>query len=145
MKFKINRNCDDCTACCDGRLLLDVFDKKYVGEPCHFVEPGKGCKIYKHRPKNPCQAFECGWLKDKTFKYPGWLKPNKSGFIILDWKKTKTGIPYTIIVAGRDGYDKEALLWLIEYGNHNNINLEFILQGSKKYIGSKEFRNCFKR
>ena len=78
MKFKINRNCDDCTACCDGRLLLDIFDKKYVGEPCHFVEPGKGCKIYKHRPKNPCQAFECGWLKDKTFKYPGWLKPNKS-------------------------------------------------------------------
>ena len=145
MEFEIKRKCGDCTACCDGRLALNIFGKTTVGEPCHYLAEGVGCTIYKNRPKNPCKSFECSWLKDKTFKYPEWLKPNKSGFIILDWKKTKTGIPYIIAVAGRDSYNQEALLWLVEYGNQNDINIEFILQGSKKYIGSKEFRNCFKR
>jgi hypothetical protein len=145
MQFKVTRECGSCTACCDGRLLLDIFGKKWVGRPCHYLKKNKGCTIYKHRPDNPCKQFSCGWLKDSKYKYPEWLKPNKSGFLLMDWKKTKTGIPYTIAVAGKEGYNEESMLWLIEYCNHNNVNLELILQGSKKYIGSKEFRNCFKR
>ena len=139
MRLKTKRQCGDCTACCDGRLVLDIFGKRYSGRSCHYV--GKtGCTIYKYRPKNPCRTFNCGWLKDEDFKYPGFLKPNKSGFILLDWKKTKNGIPFIIAVAGRDGYSQEAFLWLIDYCSENDLNIEFIMQNTKHYIGSKEFK-----
>ena len=144
MKFKTNRQCGSCIACCDGRLVLDIFNTKRVGEPCHYVSD-KGCTIYKHRPKDPCRIFECGWLRDKEYKYPAWLNPDKSGLLLMDWKKTKSGIPYIIAVAGREGYNKEALIWLVDYCNSKDLNIEFILQGSKHYFGTKAFRKEFKK
>ena len=139
MRLKVKKQCGDCTACCDGRLVLDIFGKRYSGRPCHYV--GKtGCSIYKHRPKNPCRTFNCGWLKDEHFTYPEFLKPNKSGFILMDWKKTKTGIPFIIAVAAREGYNNDAFLWLIDYCGENNLNIEFIMNKTKHYIGSKEFK-----
>jgi hypothetical protein len=143
MRLKVKRQCGDCTACCDGRMVLDIFGKRYSGRPCHYVGE-KGCTIYKHRPNDPCRIFNCGWLRDKDFKYPEFLKPNKSGFILLDWKKTKTGIPFIIAIAGRDGYSNEALFWLLDYCSENNLNIEFMLQKTKHYIGSKEFRDYYK-
>lgn len=143
--MKSKRSCDGCIACCDGRLKLHVHGNEWVGRPCQFVKKGVGCSIYKDRPKNPCVVFQCSWLKDDNYMYPEWLKPDKSNLLIMDWKKTKTGIPYVIAVSGRDGYDKESMLWLIEHCNKRNLNLELILQGSKHYIGSKEFRKFFKK
>ena len=64
----------------------------------------------------------------------------------MDWKKTKSGIPYIIAIANKDlGYSNDAVFWLINYCNNNNLNIEFILQGVKHYIGSKEFKKYFKR
>ena len=145
MNLKRTRSCDGCTACCDGRLSTNVFGRKTVGQPCHYLGENK-CSIYKHRPKDPCKIFECSWLKDKHFKYPEWLKPDKSGLLLMDWKKTKSGIPYIIAIANKDlGYSNDAVFWLINYCNNNNLNIEFILQGVKHYIGSKEFKKYFKR
>ena len=139
MKFKHNRSCGDCTACCDGRLVLNIFGKRFTGRPCHYLT-NEGCSIYKHRPKDPCKTFNCGWLKDENFKYPEWLKPNKSGLIILDWKKTKSGIPFICVVANGDNYDKKSLLWLIDYCSDNDLNIEFLVGNDKHHMGSKEFR-----
>ena len=136
--MKKTRKCDGCTACCDGRLLLKVFGHKWVGRPCQF-KTDKGCGIYEHRPQNPCKNYRCEWLKDTDFTFPEFLKPDQSGFV-MNMMKTKSGIPYLRAVAGRDGYDKEALLWLVDYGNENKINLRFILQGSKYSFGTKDFR-----
>ena len=147
MPLKTKRHCGDCIACCDGRLVLDIFGKRLIGRPCHYVS-NKGCTIYKHRPKNPCKTFNCGWLRDEHFKYPAFLKPNRSGFILMDWKKTKKGIPFIIAISGKDGYSNEAFLWLIDHCNKENLNIEFILQTpykSKHYIGSKEFRDYYKK
>jgi len=147
MPLKTKRHCGDCIACCDGRLVLDIFGKRLIGRPCHYVS-NKGCTIYKHRPKNPCKTFNCGWLRDEHFKYPAFLKPNNSGFLLMDWKKTDTGIPFIIAISGKDGYSNEAFLWLIDYCNKENLNIEFILQTpykSKHYIGSKEFRDYYKK
>ena len=146
MEFEVKRQCGDCTACCDGRLSLNIFGNKWVGRPCHYLAEGVGCTIYKNRPQSPCKTFECGWLKDKTFKYPEWLKPNKSGFILMDWKRTKTKIPYIIAIANKDEeFKTDAVFWLMNYCDENNINIEFILQGAKYYFGSKEFKKFFER
>ena len=146
MKFKTHRKCGDCTACCDGRLSTTIFGYKSVGRPCHYLKEGQGCSIYKHRPKDPCKVFECGWLKDKHFKYPEFLKPNISGLLLMDWKKTKSGIPYIIAVANKNQkYNNDAVFWLLNYCNDNDLNIEFILQGVKYYIGSKEFKKYFKK
>ena len=136
--MKKTRECDGCTACCDGRLMLSIFGHKWVGRPCQF-KSDKGCSIYEHRPKEPCQTYRCEWLKDTDFTFPEFLKPDQSGFV-MNMMKTKSGIPYLRAVAGRDGYEKEAMLWLIDYGNENKINLRFILQGSKYSFGTKDFR-----
>ena len=136
--MKKTRECDGCTACCDGRLLLKVFGHTWVGRPCQF-KTDKGCGIYEHSPKDPCQNYRCEWLKDTDFTFPEFLKPDQSG-VVMNMMKTKSGIPYLRAVAGRDGYDKEALLWLVDYGNENKINLRFILQGSKYSFGTKDFR-----
>ncbi len=136
------RECDGCTACCDGRLLLKIFGNKWVGRKCQF-NTGTGCAIYEDRPHEPCKTFECEWLKDTNFTFPEFLKPDQSGFV-LNRGKTKSGILYLRAVASRDGYDNEALLWLIDYGDKNNINLRFILQGSKYSFGTKAFRKEMK-
>ena len=136
------RECDGCTACCDGELILHIHGKRYAGRPCQFNN-GSGCTIYKDRPHNPCKTFKCSWLKDEDYTFPEWLKPNKSGFIIMD-KKTENGIPYKLIVTSKKGHDEDALLWLITWGNENNINLKFLFPRVKHHIGSKEFRDFYK-
>jgi len=146
MKFEVNRKCGNCTACCDGRLALDIHGKQYVGRPCHYLAENRGCTIYKNRPHNPCKTFECGWLKDKTFKYPEWLKPDECGFILMDWKKTKNNIPYIIAIANKDKeFKTDAVFWLMDYCNSNDLNIEFILQGAKYYFGSKEFKKYWNK
>ena len=143
MLLKVKRQCNGCTACCAGELSLDIFSEKYIGRPCQFLGE-KGCTIYEDRPHKPCKTFECEWLKDKDYTFPEWLKPNKSG-LILKWKRTKTNIKYIMIIPSKDGYSNEAFLWLVDYANQNSINLEVLFSSKKWHIGSKEFRNFFKK
>ena len=37
MEFEVKRQCGDCTACCDGRLALNIFGKKIVAVTCDIT------------------------------------------------------------------------------------------------------------
>jgi hypothetical protein len=50
-----------------------------------------------------------------------------------------------MIIPSKDGYSNEAFLWLVDYANQNSINLEVLFSRKKWHIGSKEFRNFFKK
>ena len=74
------RECDGCTACCDGELILNIYGKRYAGRPCQFNN-GSGCTIYEDRPHNPCKTFECTWLRDTKYVFPEWLKKQKTVYL----------------------------------------------------------------
>jgi len=139
--IKSERQCGTCTKCCQGHLVLDIFGKRWSGRPCQFVGDN-GCTIYEDRPKNPCKVFKCEWLKDTDYVFPEWLQPNKSGFMLM-WKKNKE-IPYLLAVKCGE-IDEKSLLWLMTFVNENNINLEILTPGKKHRIGSKQYRNYYKK
>tara|TARA_R110001606_G_scaffold338829_1_gene486884 strand:- start:2643 stop:3065 length:423 start_codon:yes stop_codon:yes gene_type:complete len=137
-----NRECGDCTQCCQGNLVLKIFDQRWTGRPCQFVGE-KGCTIYKDRPKDPCKDFKCGWLGDTDYVFPEWMKPDKSGLILM-WKK-RNSIPYLLAVHCKSGTNVEALLWLFTWVDDNNVNLEILGQRQKHLVGTKEFKNSYKK
>jgi len=80
------RQCNQCTACCEGRLDGKVYDKYFQpGRSCYFMFE-TGCSIYENQPENPCKSYQCEWLNNSDI--PEWLKPNLSKVIITkkQWK-----------------------------------------------------------
>jgi len=76
-----NRNCNGCTACCDGWLAGKVNEHYfYPGKKCYYVTEN-GCSIYDDRPENPCKNFRCGWIIDK--EVPEWMKPSTIQAMII--------------------------------------------------------------
>lgn len=133
----MNRNCNECTKCCEGWLTGNVNGKSfYPGKPCHFVEIGKGCAIYDKRPKDPCITFECAWKQSDDF--PEWMKPSKCDAIIT-YSLTKNKIKYINVVEAGKPLDSKVLSWIIEYALENNKNLKWTVEGGSHWIGSTEF------
>jgi hypothetical protein len=82
-----DRNCDGCTACCDGWLAGKVNEHYfYPGKKCYYVTDN-GCSIYNIRPEMPCRNFSCGWLIDKDV--PEWMKPSNIQAIILSTRNNE--------------------------------------------------------
>lgn len=75
------RNCQPCTACCEGHLELgDELAPNNANEGCsHCVQ--NGCTIYADRPQVPCQTFECLWLTANS-PLPDWMRPDESRVIV---------------------------------------------------------------
>ncbi len=71
------RECGGCTECCHS-LGVPEFGKKSQ-EACRFAVCGKGCTVYRVRPKS-CRTFECLWKQ-------GWFseaeRPDQSGVIFV--------------------------------------------------------------
>jgi hypothetical protein len=44
---------------------------------------GSGCDDYLKRPVNPCQLFECAWVKDGS-KLPDNFRPDMSGALVIE-------------------------------------------------------------
>ena len=94
-----DRNCGDCTACCDGWLSAATLEMR-PGKPCKN-RCDAGCGIYEDRPEDPCRLFRCGWLQGVLPDDESW-RPDKSGAILLTgrgptgwksaWRLVPTGI-----------------------------------------------------
>jgi hypothetical protein len=122
------RQCQPCTACCDGWLKISVFDVPVLpGKPCpHSMGPvtkdgGGGCKIYAERPHDPCINFQCGWVKGNTggdaseVVLPDWMQPHLAKVIVLpNWATWRT---FPVDLAMPVGYrvPAKALKWLQEH------------------------------
>lgn len=132
------RSCENCTKCCEGYLSGTVKNIPfYKGKPCHFVEIGVGCTIYKERPKDPCIKYSCQWLINENI--PDWMKPNKINAIINLRLTEKNKIPYLEIIEAGETLNEKTITWLIDYCSKKNINFFWEKNGKTYYIGNKNF------
>jgi hypothetical protein len=140
-----NRECNDCTMCCQGFLPVQVYEyQASEGNPCHFVEPGGcggGCKIYDNRPEI-CQQYVCAWLQFPV-TFPEWMQPSKSD-VILTFRKvsnTNGGDPW-VYLQMKEGYNTvraEVLNWVIRFAMSNGYNLEYQVCGQWYHQGDTEW------
>lgn len=138
------RSCDGCTACCEGWLSANIHGHDmYPGKPCHFVSLGKGCTIYKDRPKNPCVGYQCAWIADEDNFLPEWLKPSESGIIITprNWnvKGQKQQLTYWNVTETGKEMSATILFWLITFAEQNNISMEISVNKITHVRGPPEF------
>ena len=75
------RICGECTACCDGWLVNESMGLR-PGNACSHCSV-KGCQIYDDRPEEPCQVFDCAWLKG-DLELAEHDRPDLSGFILIE-------------------------------------------------------------
>jgi hypothetical protein len=132
----VNRECGDCTACCDGWLKSTIYGHEMrPGVRCHFVQDG-GCTIYETRPDSPCRQFECGWV-DPESPFPDSFKPTKLGIIIV--KTTWRGQPaYRLAHAGRD-LNVSELDWMMNFSRQTNRPFFYEQRGETVGYGPAAF------
>lgn len=139
-----DRECDGCTACCEGWLSGEALGKRFFpGQPCHWMNCN-GCTVYEHRPP-VCSDFICAW-KGNHF-LPEWFKPTESN-VICRWKTWKPiedcepedrgGVYLTVCEAGKQ-IDPKCLTWLNNYAQAGLLNYKYQVQGRWHWMGSKEF------
>jgi len=125
------RECQPCTACCDGWLQIQVNGVPvYPGRPCPH-STGSGCNDYAHRPLDPCVHFICGWRMNGS-PLPEWMKPNNAKVIVLFNQHTWRGLPVDVAVPVGKRIPPRALQWLQQFAESNNRMLlysEQIVEG----------------
>jgi hypothetical protein len=105
------RQCEPCTACCDGWLKIEVYGHQIDrGAPCPF-STGQSCKIYQQRPQDPCREFICGWRAHNS-PLPEWMRPDKAGMILLAANFSWQGHPVDVAVRVGERPKNKALEWL---------------------------------
>lgn len=129
------RQCDGCTACCEGWLSGEAYGHKFwPGRKCDFCL-SRGCEIYEKRPQEPCVSYRCAWLRGDT---PAWLKPSECG-AILTWRTIGKHDYLDVVEAGRR-LDPVILSWLLlAYANGQLKNIRWMLNGGLNFVGSLEF------
>lgn len=138
----MTRECGDCTKCCEGYLTGEAKGKSfYQGKPCHFVAIGKGCTIYKDRPKNPCESYKCLWLVDEQL--PEWFKPNEIN-AILDIRHIDN-IPFINVLEAGETLRSDVLSWLIANTINKGWNLRWEIGKGSHWIGSQEFLDAMEK
>jgi hypothetical protein len=137
----MNRNCNNCTACCEGWLDGNIYGyEMYPGKSCHFMGVGE-CKIYDQRPERPCKSFKCAWLNDQNgVIFPDWLYPKSSKIIITErtWGENDDKIYLDIVECGQK-IDSEILVWLIHLHFSRQIPMTIMVNGKNNYFGPPEF------
>lgn len=130
------RECDGCTACCDGWLKGQSYGHHFQpGRPCHF-KCETGCSIYDKRPETPCQNYNCEWLTN--YEIPEWMKPNIAKVIIT--KRPWTGGEYLEVSEMGEKIDSTILNWFFMYHCVSNIPVRIQVCGGWNNYGSLEFR-----
>jgi CDP-diacylglycerol pyrophosphatase len=109
----------------------------YPGKPCFFVEIGKGCTIYKDRPKDPCKDFFCGWIQIEEM--PEDFKPEKTGTIMHFFKSYKNS--YWAINKAPNNPTEEYLSWAINFAKSRDENILWYIDDKSWWIGSHNFCN----
>lgn len=140
------RQCDGCTACCEGWLSAEALGKRFFpGQPCHWMGCN-GCTVYEDRPK-VCSDFQCAW-KDTHF-LPEWFKPTESNVICL-WRRwlpeedclpeDRGGVYLSISEMGKPLPTKH-LTWLNTYVQAELLNVKYEYEGRWHWMGTPRFRD----
>lgn len=121
------RQCQPCTACCDGWVQIKVKGcEAYPGHPCPH-STGRGCDDYENRPVDPCQRFECAWVKEKSY-LPEGFKPNECGALVLDGILKWEGLTVDLAVPVGREIPQETLNWLMQFAEKNMRPLIYQMQ-----------------
>lgn len=134
------RNCQPCTACCDGWLRIQVNGRAVLpGRPCPH-STGSGCNDYAHRPFDPCVMFHCGWRIDNS-PLPEWMKPDNSKVIVLLSKASWRGVPVDLAVPVGRRIPPRALNWLKQFAQKHGRALVYSEQvvESGQYTGKQDY------
>ncbi len=114
MSVRNARNCQPCTACCDGWVQIKVKGcEAYPGKPCPH-STGSGCDDYGNRPVNPCQTFECAWVQ-KDSDLPDNFKPSESGVLVINSILQWQGLTVDLAVPVGQKIPEASLSWLMQY------------------------------
>jgi hypothetical protein len=133
------RQCDACTACCDGWLKITVYGHTVrPGKPCPFSS-GRHCTIYDTRPQDPCRAFICGWLAASS-PLPEWMRPDRAGVILLAASFAWRGLTVDVAVPVNDGPRPEALEWLQSFATAQGRPLLYRIGEEWYAFGPPEFQ-----
>ena len=127
MSKHLPRECQPCTACCDGWLQIVIEGTPvYPGKPCPH-STGAGCNDYANRPVDPCVEFICGWRKDGS-PLPDWMKPSNAKVVVLFDHGTWRGMPVDIAVPVGRRIPPRALQWLQQFAQTNQRALVYAEQ-----------------
>jgi hypothetical protein len=131
----IERQCESCTACCQGWLVSDVTDMK-PGQPCRHCTVS-GCAIYETRPQEPCVVFRCGWLRSGS-QLPPEMRPDRCGAIVLLGRPWQGWEIIRAVPVG-DELPSETLQWLMSYARETKLPLMWFvrLREDGSYTGMK--------
>jgi hypothetical protein len=145
------RNCQPCTACCEGWLdIVHPVAKAHLGAPCTHCT-SEGCDIYEDRPQDPCQSFHCAWRQENSL-LPHTMRPDISGVIVMTDQLQWQGVDVIMAVATGSRIPARTFHWLCSLAqltsrqlvavehkkNTHAFNGEFNL----RTIGSEEFRQA---
>lgn len=122
-----SRDCQPCTACCDGWLQIVINGQPvYPGKPCPY-STGSGCSNYANRPVDPCVEFSCGWRMDGS-PLPEWMKPSNAKVVVLFDHGTWRGMPVDVAVPVGRRIPPRALNWLQDFARRHNRALIYAEQ-----------------
>ena len=108
------RNCQPCTACCEGHLELGkTLQPDNNSEACKHCT-SSGCKIDDSRPTEPCQQFECLWLV-RDSPLPHWMRPNESRVIVTLNSLKQNKRPVLVALQMDAQTPERTMRWLKEF------------------------------
>lgn len=112
------RDCQPCTACCDGWLQIVVKGTPvYPGKICPH-STGAGCNDYANRPVDPCVHFICGWRMDGS-PLPDWMKPSNAKVIVLFAQHQWRGLPVDVAIPVGRRIPPRALKFLQDFAERH--------------------------
>lgn len=121
------RQCQPCTACCDGWVQITVNDyEAWPGHPCPH-STGQGCDDYDNRPEHPCRRFVCGWIVPDS-PLPDWMKPNEARVMVLFNKRQWRGLPVDVALPVGRRIPPRALNWLKQFAERHGRPLLYTEQ-----------------
>lgn len=121
------RECQPCSACCNGWLQLQVRGVPvFPGRPCPH-STGSGCNDYANRPVDPCVHFMCGWRVEGS-RMPEWMKPDNAKVIVLSNFHTWRGLPVDLAVPVGRRIPPRSLEWLQQFARQENRMLLYAEQ-----------------
>lgn len=113
------RDCQPCTACCEGWLRIEKPEARAtLGSPCGNCV-GEGCRIYETRPLDPCRTFTCAWRAEGSV-LADWMRPDQCKAIVMFDRLTWRGQPATVAVAVGAAIPQRTLEWLKQHAQLNN-------------------------
>lgn len=122
-----SRNCQPCTACCDGWVQIEVKGcEAYPGHPCPH-STGSGCDDYDNRPVDPCRKFECAWVKPGSV-LPDHFRPNECGALVIDNVLNWQGLNVDLAVPVGREIPQDTIGWLMQYAEKTMRPLIYQMQ-----------------